>query len=469
MNIIKIMTIRIQKTNRKSKPSLGYSLLLAFVLILLAPILGNSTHVLGQEVWNLSKCVDYALENNIDLNQTALDVQTQKINFVESAAGLLPDVNASSSSQFGFGRSVDADYNVTFDKTLYNPYSISSSIDIFHGLIKINNIFYNRYLHLASKETYQIAKNQLIINVLSAFYTVAYSNGLENVALEQVEVAARQVERTQRMVDLGKESPVVVQELKSQWAADKLSLAKAESDLINAVTNLKQLLRIEESQLLLTDTSEFDIIIKNSIPNSDSVFNQAVDYLPQIKRQEYLLSAADKNLAMAKGNISPRIYLSAGIGSYYYYSSGSTETISFKNQLENNQSQYIQIGINIPIFNQLSTYSNIKRRQIAVNDQQLAIEKTMEELLAQIVRTRQELESAEKEFLSSQEMMVYSEISFKQMEKKLENGLANPTEYATAKQQYTSAKANLLRSKLLYVMYSQMLDFYVNGNWDHLK
>lgn len=469
MITLTILIDKNRKTISKMKPGFGISSLVVFVLFLMALILATTAQVIGQEVWNLSRCVEYAIEHNIDLNQKALDVQAQKINVIESTAGLLPDLNSGTNASLNFGRNVDANNGISFNKSFSNNYWIESSINIFHGLIQINSILYNNYLHQASKEAYEIAKNKLTLDVLSAYYTVAYTRGLENVADEQVNVAAKQVEIKQRMVDLGKESPVVVQELKSQWAADKLSLAQAESNSINSIIALKQLLRLNESQILQTDTLELEVIFKEILPNADTIFNMALERLPDIRQQECLLSAADKSLAMAKGSISPRIYVAGGLGTYFYHEYGDSITINFKNQVNNNQSQYFQVGVNIPIFNRLSVYSNIKRKQIAVIDQQLAIDKAKEVLLAQIVHTRQDLESAEKEFLSTQEMLNYSEISFKQMEKKLENGLASPTEYATAKQRFVSAKANLLKSKLIYVMYSQMLEFYMNGNWEHIK
>jgi hypothetical protein len=46
--------------------------------------------------------------------------------------------------------------------------------------------------------------------------------------------------------------------------------------------------------------------------------------------------------------------------------------------------------------------------------------------------------------------------------------MASPTDYESAKQQFASAEASLLKAKLIYQMRNQMLKFYMTGNWEHL-
>jgi len=439
---------------------------MVFKLILMFIVFGLNSPVMCQEVWNLPMCIDYAIEHNIELNQKALEVQTQKVNMLENTAGLLPGLNMGTYATLYFGRNVDADNNITFNKTLTNNYWIESSVNLFNGWMQVNTISYNRYLLNASKQGYEIARNQLIMNVLSAYYTVVYSRGLLLVANEQVILSGKEVERSQQMVDLGRGSPVILQELKSNWAADKLNLAQAEGNYMGAVIAFKQLLRLNESELLLTDTLGVESLYMESLPNADSIYQQALGKLPEMKQQDFLVQAAKKDLAISRGSLSPRIYLSGGLNTGYYNSNDSTD---FRKQWNNNQSEYVQVGVSIPIFNQASGCGNIKRKKILLENQKLSFEKAKEALNSQIIQTHQDLLSAEKEFLSSQEMLTYSELSYKQMAKKLEDGSASPTEYSAAKQKVLSAKANLLKSKLLYGMYRQMLEFYMRGDWEHLK
>ena len=420
----------------------------------------------AQKTWNLSNCIDYALENNIDLNKKINLVETQKINLMESKASLLPSLNLGSTVDLNYGRNIDGNTNaITYDQTLRNSYWVNSSVNIFQGLVKYNSVKFNNYLLSAKIEETQVNKNVLIIKVLTYYYTVLYSIGLADVAKSQVDLSEMQYQRMQKFVDVGKESPITVQELKSQWAADKLSFTRTENNLSKALLDLKQLLRIDANQPFDIDTAIFTSIIVEPIPGVDSLFNKAVAVLPEIKQQQFLLNASVKDLAIAKGNISPRLYVSGGFSTGYF----DGDTLAFNSQINNNQNQWINMGITIPIFNQASVYSRIKRKKIAVKDRELDLQKQRDDLYTEIWTAIDDLQSAEKEYLSSIELQGFSKLTLQNVTKRMDKGLASTTDFESAKQRFVSAQAGLLKSKLIYVMRSQMLQFYKTGNWNHLR
>ncbi len=364
-----------------------------------------------------------------------------------------------------YGRNIDGNTNaINYDKTLGNNYWINSSISIFQGLVKSNTIRFNKYLLSANKEEAVITKNRLIFNVLISYYTVEYSIGLKNVAQSQGALSKMQFERMKRLVDVGKESPITVQELKSQWANDKLSLTRAKNNMSKTILDLKQLLRLNVNQAFEIDTLNMVSVIATSLPNIDSIYNTAVNILPEIKQKEYLLNASKKDLAMAKGGISPRIYLAAGFNTNYFDGDDS----NYKTQINNNQNQWVNMGISIPIFNGASVYSKVKRKIIAVQDKELELEKQKDVLYTEIWSAVDDRNSAEKEYLSAVELQEYSELAFLNVSKKMEKGLASATDYEAAKQRFVTAEAALLKTKLIYIMRKQMLEFYKTGNWSHL-
>ena len=127
------------------------------------------------------------------------------------------------------------------------------------------------------------------------------------------------------------------------------------------------------------------------------------------------------------------------------------------------------MGINIPIFNNASTYSSIKRKNIALKNRELDLQKQKNVLYSEIWKAVEEMQSAEDEYHSAMELYSFSELTLESASKKLEAGLASPTDYELAKQRFISAKASLLKTKLIYMMRKQMLKFYQSGNWNHLQ
>lgn len=433
-------------------------------LIFIIPVLFIKLIAISQNTWSLNQCIDYAIDNNIELNRAYNLVSHQEVNVLESKTNILPDLNLGTGASMNFGRSIDGNNAVTFEQSFTNSYWIESSISIFQGLVKYNNMAFNRYLLAANEQNAERQRNRLIIDVITSYYTVLYSDGITNVAQNQVDLSFTQFNRMQKLVNVGKESPITVQNIKSQWAKDKLSLTQAKNNASSNLLKLKQLLRIDATQAFSPDTLNLNSLVVNPIPHIDSVFAEAVAILPEIKQQEYLLVASEKSLAMAKGGISPRISMAAGYNTGYF----DGDSTLFSNQLTNNQNQFVRMNLIVPVFNGASTYSRIKRRQIAVLDQQLQLEQQKDNLYTEIWTAINDLESAKNEYESSVELHDYSKLDFANITKKLEKGLASATDYEAAKQRYVSAEATLLKAKLIYMMRNQMLEFYKSGNWGHL-
>jgi len=421
--------------------------------------------VQAQESWKISKCIDYALENNLDLNMKYNEIQTQEVTLKESKANIFPDLNLGSNLDVNFGRNIDGnDNSVTYDPTLTNNYWVTSSFTLFQGLAKKNNVRFNKFLLKATEQGVEVEKNKLVFKILTLYYTVLYSQGLRDVAESQVELSKMQFERMQKLVEVGKESPIKAQDLESQWAADKLSLTRAQNQLHKAVLELKQLLRLDAQENFAVDSTTTDQMLLQAEDNVQALFETAKKILPQLKQQAFLLDASKRTLAVAKGGVYPSLALQLGYSTGFF----DGDDTKYGKQLENNQNQWVSMSLRFPIFNHAYANSNIKRKRIALNDQKLQYEKQKEALYIEIWNALEDLKSAEKEYESSQELESFSELSLKNVTKRLEKGLANTTEFETAKQRYISAKATLLKSKLVYVMRHQMLTYYQTANWNHL-
>ena len=63
--------------------------------------------VYSQEKWSLKKCVDYALENNISIKQSALSISLSEKDVAITKGNFLPSIGASSSGGINSGLSPD--------------------------------------------------------------------------------------------------------------------------------------------------------------------------------------------------------------------------------------------------------------------------------------------------------------------------------------------------------------------------
>ena len=87
----------------------------------------------AQSVWTLKNCIDYAIENNIDIKSKVLEMESAEIDLNTSQMSRLPNLNANFGENFGFGRSTSRD-GVTVDNTSSNTsFGVSTSVPIFTG------------------------------------------------------------------------------------------------------------------------------------------------------------------------------------------------------------------------------------------------------------------------------------------------------------------------------------------------
>ena len=90
------------------------------------------------EPWTLSQCIDYALEHNISIQQSNINVKQQEIALSTAEARRLPGISASGSQNFSFGRGLTADNTYSNTNTTSTSFSLGGDLPIFHGF-DINN------------------------------------------------------------------------------------------------------------------------------------------------------------------------------------------------------------------------------------------------------------------------------------------------------------------------------------------
>ncbi len=78
--------------------------------------------------WSLQDCIDYALEHNLSVQQSALGVQQKEIELNTAKSRFLPGVSASASENFSFGRGLTADNTYTNSNTSSTSHSCWNSL-----------------------------------------------------------------------------------------------------------------------------------------------------------------------------------------------------------------------------------------------------------------------------------------------------------------------------------------------------
>ena len=164
-----------------------------FIVILFLVI--NKAGV-AQNKLTLQQCIETGLANNLDVLQSQLQMESNKINMKQARLNLLPDLNGTASQNFSQGRSIDPYSNSPVTQGVSSSnFSLSSGVILFNGLSLQNTIRQNSLAYQASKMDWQQVKDNLTINIILAYLQVLSSEDQLAQANNQATLSAKQVER----------------------------------------------------------------------------------------------------------------------------------------------------------------------------------------------------------------------------------------------------------------------------------
>jgi outer membrane protein len=428
---------------------------------------------LGQEPWSLENCIQYAFENNISIKQQALNTEYNSNILQQSKIGLAPNLNAGANHGWSFGRALDqTTYEFTEQESIMSTnLNVNSRVTLFNGLQQFNTIKQNEFNLMASLQDLEKLKNDISMYIASAYLQILFNRELLAVSQSQLETTQAQVERTRKLVDAGSLAYGSLLEILAQAASEELNVVNAQNQLDISYLNLIQILDLDS-------VGDFDIIIpefgdiatQEIMVSVSSVFREATTLLPQIKSAEYQLASSQKELDIARGNRSPSLSLTGSFGTGYSdYRERLVnpdpvnpvfEPYPFWDQITDNRSTGISLGLSVPIFNGWMVNTSISNARLGVMNSKLNLESQKNTLYKEIQQAYADAVAARKRYLSTQEALASMEESFKYTEHKFEVGLVNTVDYTTEKNRLAATQSDLLQSKYDYIFKMKILDFY---------
>jgi len=458
------------------------------IVLFLAVVTG-----IAQQAWTLEDCIQYAMENNIQIKQSVLNTEYNENLLNQSKLGQIPNLNANAGYSYSWGRALDeTTYEYTNDQQIQSVnWGFSSTANLFNGLKVRNTIIQNELNLMASYEDVEKIKNDISLTIAAGYLSIMFNKELKAVTEAQLATTGEQVERTLKLVSAGKVARGNFLELQAQYASEELNLVNADNQLAISLLNLQQMLDLP------IDTA-FDVHIPElSNPDQDpmvfsalEVYRIAEQEMPEIKSAELSRQSSEQGLKIAKGDRSPRLFLSS------YYNTASSdfreqvtgfgdpvsirlgETASgedvFSNpisppifgaypyfdQMRDNTAAGVGLNLSIPIFNGWMVNTNIANSRIALENAQLELQSQKLNLYATINQAYADAVAALKKFTATQQALVSMEESFKYTEKKFEVGLVNTVDYNVSKNQLTSTQSNLLQAKYDFIFRIKILNFY---------
>ena len=150
-----------------------------------------------QEGWSLQQCINYALQNNIQIKTQEVSLENAEASLEQAKAQQYPTLNFSSS--FGANFHNVSTYNEYMEKTggvsVSNNFGLNSGLTLYQGGRLRNSVKQSQVNRDATELDVEQARIDLEINVAQAFLQVLYNHEALELKRQAEELSARQVER----------------------------------------------------------------------------------------------------------------------------------------------------------------------------------------------------------------------------------------------------------------------------------
>lgn len=417
-----------------------------------------------QVPWTLQQCIEYALEHNISVKQSELNVQQREIDLNTAQNRRLPGLNASSSESISFGRGLAADNTYTNSNTSSTSFSLGMDVPVFQGFQISNSIKMGELDLSAAMADLEKARDDIRVAVAQAYVQILYNQELIKVAESQLQHDEMLLEQIEARKDLGKANSADLAAQQSTLAQSRVSLTQAQANLRISILELTQLLELPSPEGFavlapLTEGFSTKLLMK-----PEEIYAQAEGIKPAVLSAQLALDRTDIAIASAKGAYLPSLSLSAGMGSNYYTTSKMNYG-TFGEQLRNNFSQYIGLSLNIPIFNRFSTRNNVKMAKLNKTYQTLQLENVKKALYKEIQQAYYNALNSQAKYQGSESARHSAQEHYKLTEERYINGLVGIAEYNDAKNTYLRAESDLLRARYECLFQTSLLDFYCGDDF----
>ncbi|HSB94552.1 MAG TPA: TolC family protein, partial [Flavitalea sp.] len=283
-------------------------------------LLALSSSVFSQAKWDLERAVEYALANNISVKRADVEARLAALTYNQAKLYQYPNVFVSGNSGLYGGRSIDPTTNLfTNQQILSSSFSLSSQMTVFNFFSVRNNIEGTRFENAAAEANYEKVKNDIALNVATAYLQVLVSYEQQRIAEVAVQQTLNNVENTRKRVEAGSLPELNLAELEAQLATDSTTLISQQATVRTNILLLQAILNQDASVPFEVETPPLDQIpiepLGEMLP--EAVYQLALQNLPQQKVSNLRIEAAKKYAESARGQMYPSLGLFAGLGSQY--------------------------------------------------------------------------------------------------------------------------------------------------------
>jgi len=411
--------------------------------------------------WTLKECVDYAIENNISIKQAELDLDQSELNKKDAVGSFLPNLNGRVSQSWSKGL---AENPLSFGAVTSNTQNlsggISSGIDLYTGLTRLNELHKSKLAILASNYQLENMQQDISLFVANSFLQILFNKEQIKVMSSQIDVTRNELQQTQELIDAGVVPKGDLLDVQANLAGQEQQLVTAKNALYISKVSLAQL-------LLITDYDNFDIVDMDYLVPLAEILDQPAEVIfgkAKETRKEILIAEtnskiAEYDLKIARGNLQPSLSGNYSFSSNYFQSN-LFDTDDFETQFTDNKQHNFFLQLNIPIFNRFSGRNNIKRNELNVDRAKYQEEQEKLDLQTTVYQAYNDAKGAGKAYEAAVKTLNARELAYNFSQERYNVGLLNAFDFSQSQNQYVAAQSEVVRTKYDFIFKLKVLELY---------
>jgi len=418
-----------------------------------------STQLSAQEKkWTLRECVDYAIENNISIKQSELDLKTSDVEKMESIGGFLPTLSGSSTYSVNTGANINPATN-QFQNSTFKSLSASanSSLFLFNGLANWKTLQRAKLNEIANNYRLDKMKDDIALSVANSYLQILFNKEQLKVQINQNKITKENIKRTQQLIEAGSVAAGDIYELNATDATQQQQIISIQNVLLISKIALSQTLLIEDYANFDISDEEINVTLSNVENESqESILAKAKESVKDIKIALSNVDIAKKDVSLSRSSYLPTL---TGFVGYNTRWSESTP-LNFPDQLSLFDGTAVGLQLNVPILNGFSTRGRVQRSKINQEKAEIQLKQTELDLERNVYQAYNDLSNAKKTYEAAQKTLEARKLAFDFSKERYNVGLLNSFDFSQSSIALENAQSEVLRAKYDYIFKTKVLEFY---------
>ncbi len=417
------------------------------------------------ETIDLTGALRLALERNLNLKQSANDVNLSHATVAQERANFLPNLNLSVGPSLRFGRAFDqSTASLTDQRSEGLSFNASSNITLFNGFTNIASLREAQLNEAATKNNFDRTRQGILYQTTSQYLQVFLNGELIRVEDENMEAQRQQLASIEAQYEAGNRPIADVLQQRAAIAQTEQRLIAAQHNHELAQQQLKQTLHLPSLAAITFAAPDEALLQTEPVDyNAAALIEQALAAREDLSAQRYRIEAAEQGIRVARGGYLPSVSLNASTGTNY---TSLNEQFSLTDQLGDvNPNGSIGLSVSIPVFNRLQTKTTVERAQVGAENERLALEIIAQEVAYDVQQALLNYQTAQAQLLAAERQLEAAQEALAAAEARYDVGASTLLEVTEARSLYVEAASGRLEAQY-NVLDSELAIAYQTGQLD---